>query len=238
MTTVPPSDWLWHYISLHTDLLVMSQLFSGTKLIRLLIYWLLLITCFFWILKKSKAVFLKLLRGGRQTSSPTKLFHSYRMLFQTTNSAKPPVPILVVVQILAPKICQLPAANTSTFRLWHTAAGEPLSDCILQLLKENRIIDGIMSKKNPANLLNEDKTTVSILQNNLDEIYKIRAKGASVRSRLKWLEEGERNSSFFFRLENHRAKSNLIEQLNMDGTATTDSKTIVNYCCSFCSKHI
>lgn len=50
--------------------------------------------------------------------------------------------------------------------------------------------------------LNEsEKSELVVQQHGLDEIYKRRAEGAFVRSRRQWLEEGEQNSAYVFRLE-------------------------------------
>lgn len=50
--------------------------------------------------------------------------------------------------------------------------------------------------------LNEsEKSELVVQQHGLDEIYKRRAEGAFVRLRRQWLEEGEQNSAYVFRLE-------------------------------------
>lgn len=40
------------------------------------------------------------------------------------------------------------------------------------------------------------------LENELHALYEIKSKGAQIRSRAKWIDEGEKNSSYFLRLEN------------------------------------
>lgn len=50
----------------------------------------------------------------------------------------------------------------------------------------------------------EDKDTINKLQSKLDEIYMNKARGAYVRSRARWIEEGEKNSAFFCNLEKRR----------------------------------
>uniref|UniRef100_A0A3P9LB20 Reverse transcriptase domain-containing protein n=1 Tax=Oryzias latipes TaxID=8090 RepID=A0A3P9LB20_ORYLA len=104
--------------------------------------------------------------------------------------------------------------------------------------KESQIINDIMtiSKRNPAELSDDDKINLALLQKELDSIYKNRAEGAFVRSRLKWLEEGENNSSYFFQLEKRRAKTNTLEQLNIEDQITSDPKIIANYVNLFYSK--
>lgn len=70
----------------------------------------------------------------------------------------------------------------------------------------------------------------------MDEIYKRKAEGAFVRSRKKWLEEGEQNSAYFFRLEKHQSNTNSILKLNINGTMSNDQSTIAKYCADFYSK--
>lgn len=40
------------------------------------------------------------------------------------------------------------------------------------------------------------------LENQLDNLYEIKAKGAQIRSRSRGLDEGEKNTAYFLRLEN------------------------------------
>lgn len=51
-------------------------------------------------------------------------------------------------------------------------------------------------------------------------MYKMKAEGTFVRSRQKWLEQGEQMSSYFFKLEKSQAKHNSILQLNIEGNVT------------------
>jgi hypothetical protein len=45
------------------------------------------------------------------------------------------------------------------------------------------------------------------LETQLDELYKNMAKGAQIRSKARWINEGEKNTSYFLRLENkHQAQ--------------------------------
>lgn len=88
----------------------------------------------------------------------------------------------------------------------------------------------------PLDVLTEsEQLELTNQQYRLDEIYKRKAEGAFVRSRRKWLEEGEQNSAYFFRLEKQQSKNNTIQQLRIDGTITDDSKKIAKYCAGFYS---
>ena len=103
---------------------------------------------------------------------------------------------------------------------------------------ENEVIHKIaFFTSKPIEALNEsDKTELIDLQHRLDEIYKRKAEGAFIRSRKKWLEEGEQNSAYFFRLEKHQSNINSILQLNINGTISNDKNTIAKYCADFYSK--
>ncbi len=57
------------------------------------------------------------------------------------------------------------------------------------------------------------------------------AKGAFIRSRAKWLEEGERNSSYFFALEKRKS----LSALNIDGAVCKDIVQISNFVSSLYS---
>lgn len=78
---------------------------------------------------------------------------------------------------------------------------------------------------------NEKQDLINQL-NKLDEIYGMKAEGAFVRSRRKWL-EGEQNTAYFFRLERSHAKNSIIKKLNIDRDITDDPKRIASYCSNF-----
>lgn len=66
-------------------------------------------------------------------------------------------------------------------------------------------------------------------------MYTYRAQGAYIRSRQKWIEEGECNTAYFFRLEKSRLRTSLIETLNIDGTVTNNPQEIASFCANFYS---
>lgn len=102
--------------------------------------------------------------------------------------------------------------------------------------EEEMIISKITSftHKSP-NLSDNEYLELFTLQSQLDDIYKRRAEGAFIRFRHSWLEKGEQNSAFFFQLEKKHAKANTIVHLNINGTITSDSKDIADYCSTFFS---
>lgn len=80
---------------------------------------------------------------------------------------------------------------------------------------------------------NHWKTKRMKLKNQLNKIYDEKAKGHQIRSRVKWIEEGEKSTSYFLKLEKARQTYNRIDALSMNGgTARTDSE-ILNEAVSF-----
>uniref|UniRef100_A0A3Q3AHM4 Reverse transcriptase domain-containing protein n=1 Tax=Kryptolebias marmoratus TaxID=37003 RepID=A0A3Q3AHM4_KRYMA len=103
--------------------------------------------------------------------------------------------------------------------------------------EEERVISSIMllSQKHPSDLSEKERLDLTSAQLKLNEIYLQKAKGAFIRSRKKWIEAGEQNSAYFFNLEKHHGKLNLIQHLNINGVLTDDPKKIAHFCSSFYS---
>ena len=55
------------------------------------------------------------------------------------------------------------------------------------------------------------------LESELDELYTYKAKGAQIRSRATWIDKGEKNTSYFLRLENKHQSHNVINRINNNG---------------------
>ena len=80
-----------------------------------------------------------------------------------------------------------------------------------------------MSKEN---ITDEEKVEMKIISLQLDELYLDLAKGAFIRSRAKWLEEGEKNSSYFFALKKRNGQRKALTSLNINGTKSNDPMQI------------
>ena len=72
----------------------------------------------------------------------------------------------------------------------------------------------------------EEELEVKEIQLKIDQIYIELAKGAFVRSRARWLEEGETNSSYFFALEKRKGQRKSLSMLNINGSKCMDQKLI------------
>ncbi len=57
----------------------------------------------------------------------------------------------------------------------------------------------------------------------LDVLEANKVAGAQLRAKQKWIEEGEKNSKFFFELEKARGTSNIINRLRLDDNVTVDT---------------
>ena len=66
------------------------------------------------------------------------------------------------------------------------------------------------------------------LENNLGSYYNDKAKGHWVRSRTKWIEEGEVNSRYFLGLEKQMQGNNVIRKVKCNDTFLVNDKDILN----------
>uniref|UniRef100_A0A096MII7 Endonuclease/exonuclease/phosphatase domain-containing protein n=1 Tax=Poecilia formosa TaxID=48698 RepID=A0A096MII7_POEFO len=107
----------------------------------------------------------------------------------------------------------------------------------LKKAEEEKVISKITSYylKCPEEVSEEDTLSLIDNQNKLDALHKHKAEGAFIRSRKRWLEEGEQNSAYFFRLEKYRSKINSIWQLNINDIISNNPKEIATFCAKFYS---
>lgn len=103
-------------------------------------------------------------------------------------------------------------------------------------LSEINIIKEINSFCNKASPMDNDKQKLQILQTKLGEMYLKKAEGAYIRSRAKWIEEGERSTSYFCHLEKRRQERNSIKALIIHGHVNTDPTLIAKEIDSFYSQ--
>lgn len=78
--------------------------------------------------------------------------------------------------------------------------------------------------------INENlKTEIINTEKELDSIYEYRAKGAQIRARAEWIEQGEKSTNFFLGLEKSRQlKKNINTLTSSDGRTLTDQTDILN----------
>ena len=62
----------------------------------------------------------------------------------------------------------------------------------------------------------------------LEQIYVNKLRGIQIRSRIKWYEEGERNTKYFLGLEKKRAREKQIDKLIFNDRIVTKVDEILN----------
>ncbi len=91
-------------------------------------------------------------------------------------------------------------------------------------------LDSLLKKDN---LSDEEIMELKTTQLELDKLYTDLAKGSFIRSRAKWTEEGEKNSSYFFALEKRNYKCKSLSALNINNTLCKDPVQISDVISSF-----
>ena len=75
---------------------------------------------------------------------------------------------------------------------------------------------------------------INSLKRDLEKIIEHRTKGAILRSKSQWNNEGERNTKYFLNLEKRHYKQGTISQLKInDADFVTSDKAILSECESF-----
>ena len=97
-------------------------------------------------------------------------------------------------------------------------------------VKLNELEQKIIKGNNDDELKAEKEKLIKTL----DDMYLSEVKGAQIRSKVKWVEEGERSSKYFFSLEKKRQAANVIPQLRKeDGELIDDDLSILDECVKF-----
>lgn len=78
--------------------------------------------------------------------------------------------------------------------------------------KQKEIVEKISLLCGKLSITVEETQELHTLQNRLDVIYLEKAKGAFVRSKAKWIEQGEKNSSYFYSLEKRRQTKKMYHE--------------------------
>ena len=94
----------------------------------------------------------------------------------------------------------------------------------LKLQKLNEKLNNIKYNSKINDIQNE----IDIIEKELENIYITGTKGAQIRSRVKWIEEGEKNTKFFLGLEKSRQiKKNILALRNDENTVVTNQSEIL-----------
>ena len=71
------------------------------------------------------------------------------------------------------------------------------------------------------------------LELELKELINKKAKGAQIRSRAKWIDEGETNTAFFLKLESSHQNNNVIKCIKNRDQTVTNCSDILGEMCEF-----
>lgn len=103
-------------------------------------------------------------------------------------------------------------------------------------IKEESILKEIINIYGKEFLSEHDKDNLCKLQLELDSVYDEKARGAFIRSRKKWLEEGERNTKYFYNLEKRNANFTSIFKLKINDQVSEDPIVISSSVANFYKK--
>uniref|UniRef100_A0A3P9LHW9 Reverse transcriptase domain-containing protein n=1 Tax=Oryzias latipes TaxID=8090 RepID=A0A3P9LHW9_ORYLA len=98
---------------------------------------------------------------------------------------------------------------------------------------ESELIRKIMIINEKTNLSDLEQNLLISLQSELNKVYEEKARGAFVRSRRKWLEQGEKCTKYFFNLEKRNFEISCIRQIKIGNSISEDTKKVSQYVAKF-----
>ena len=95
-------------------------------------------------------------------------------------------------------------------------------------------LDNIINKLNNNDIEKDEFVkTKSDIENSLDKIYSYENDGAKLRSKVNWIENGEKPSRYFLSLEKGRQSNSVIRELNVNESLVKTDQEILTACASF-----
>ena len=85
----------------------------------------------------------------------------------------------------------------------------------------------IINKMVDENPVKENIQELGRIKKKLEQLYKDKCRGIFVRSREKWIEEGEKSSKYFLKLETQNGKTNYISAVLKKDKVIVDDKRIL-----------
>ncbi len=112
-------------------------------------------------------------------------------------------------------LCDFIKNRAKEFSIWYCSnKAKQIKDKAQDLEEKIDMIDSnICINPNDAENLKVER---NILKCKLDDIYEAKARGAFIRSKVKWMEEGEKSTKFFLNMENKHQTYNKIDKLKLD----------------------
>ena len=110
---------------------------------------------------------------------------------------------------------------------------------VIRAKKQKEYVNNLQKTIDNLNKLEDDGNQINAdLKNectkNLEKYYKEKDEGYIIRSKLKWKNEGERSTKYFYNLEKSRQNSNVIRQIKRsDGHLVESDREILQECTSF-----
>lgn len=101
---------------------------------------------------------------------------------------------------------------------------------------ETKLVERANDLTTKINTSEEEKVEIKDISLKLDGLYSDLAKGAFIRSRAKWLEEGEKNSGYFFALEKRIGQRKTLTSLNIGGNTCNGPVLISKFVAAFYSE--
>ena len=94
-------------------------------------------------------------------------------------------------------------------------------------LEEKKLSKEVERLQNKGDLNEDEKELLDSLEIKLLRHYFDKAKGAQIRARVQWIEEGERNTAYFYGVEKSRQRSNTISHLEVGGKTERDQSVLL-----------
>ena len=98
----------------------------------------------------------------------------------------------------------------------------------LQLSKLNLARDEAVMQKSPTDIVDMLHNQIAEIEENVNKIMQHKANGACIHSRVKWYEEGEKETKYFLGLEKSRSGNKTLGKIkNEKGELITDTQEIL-----------
>ncbi len=123
--------------------------------------------------------------------------------------------------------------GTDAILLWDTIKCKIRGDTIQYSTEKKRnTVDKLKELERNLEYLenkndNEKEEEIIELKQKIEKVMESKTKGAMIRSRARWFEEGEKNTNYFFNLEKRQANNKTINRLKLEDGSITDDINII-----------
>ena len=120
------------------------------------------------------------------------------------------------------ELCKIEIRNTTID--FSKRIGRERNNRLSKLEKELKHLYEILDQSQDELLL----THIQILETEINDLYKIKTIGAQIRSKVDFIEQGEKNTKYFLGLEKSRQTRKVINSIKFNNTRLTDIHEILN----------